>query len=282
MIRGLVVVLAVLAASPAHAQEGGVAGDAEARARELTDSGRRHYDVGEYDEAIADYREAYRLSPRPGLLFNLGQAFRLKGDCLTATRMYRNYLRLEPGSKHRELVEQHLAALAECAAEREAAGASAAASEGSETEPPPAEPEPEPPPVEEVAPPPSPAVRDEPVVVVRRERPGRTRRVTGLVIGATGLVAAAAGGYFALDARRAADEVSRGFEEGADWSELEGTDARGRRSEVIGVGLLATGAAAVVCGATLYALGWRADRQAVHAVVVPVDRGAGVEVSWRF
>ena len=246
--------------------------------RDLTAAGDRHFDLGEYDAAIEKYREAYRLEPLPGLLYNLGQAYRLKGDCVTATLMYRNYLRLDPGTRHRALVEQHLESLAGCAAEQEASGAIAAITEGSETEPPPPE---EVVVAEESAPPPPPP-EPELVVVRSRERPGRARRVAGLVSAGAGVVAIAAGAYFAVDATRAADEVSRGFADGATWADLEAIDARGRRSEVLGVGLLATGAAALACGATLYTLGWRADRRAAHAVIVPTEGGAGVEVSWRF
>jgi len=265
----VIAVVLVVGAASARADEAD-----DVRARELAESAQRHFDLGEYEEAIAEYREAYQLSPRPGLLYNLAQAFRLQGDCLTATRMYRNYLRLEPDSKMRALVEQHLATLAECAAQREAAGASAAIDEGSEgiEEPPPPEPEIAPPPDAVVEPPPR-----------RAGRPGRTRRIAGLVTIAAGGVAAAAGGYFALDAMRAADEVSQGYADGAAWPDLEPIDARGRRSEMLGIGLLATGAAAIAAGATLYTLGWRADRrQAAHAVIVPTGGGAGVEVSWRF
>lgn len=272
----IVAVLGVVAAgAPAAADEPADA-ELETRARELIDSGQRHFDVGEYDEAIADYREAYRLVPRPGVLYNLGQAFRLKGDCLTASRMYRNYLRVEPASKHRALVEQHLEALAECAAEREAAGARVAATEGSELEEPPAEE----PPAEEVvvAPPPEP----EPPPPPPPPPSGKTRKMIGLAVLVTGGAALGAGGYFAVDARRAADEVSRGYDEGASWSELEETDARGRRSEVIGISLLAAGGVAVVCGATLYALGVRADLRRADAMVSVTPRGGSIGVAWRF
>lgn len=274
LIAGL---LGVAAAAAGAAADDEAAPDGEARARELTESGQRHFDLGEYDEAIADFREAYRLMPRPGLLYNLGQAFRLEGDCLTATRMYRNYLRLEPDSRHRPLVEQHLEALAGCAAEREAAGASAAATEGSADMDPPPPPPPKddevvaPAPPEALPPPPPPPTGS-----------GRKRRIFGLAVAATGAIAAGAGGYFAFDAMRAADDVSRGYQEGATWSELEALDARGRRSEVIGISLIAAGGVAVVCGATLYALGRRADRRTASAALVPTPHGGTIEVSWRF
>jgi tetratricopeptide (TPR) repeat protein len=274
LVAGL---LGIVAIAPPAVADDEPAADVETRARELAASGQRHFDLGEYDEAIADYRAAYKLTPKPGLLYNLAQAFRLDGDCLTATRMYRNYLRLAPESRHRPIVEQHLDALATCAAEREAAGASAAATEGSDPEdvPPP------PPPKEEeivATPPPDP----EPPPAPPPRGSGRKRKVIGLAVAATGAVAAAAGGYFAFDAMRAGDEVSRGYAEGAAWSELDAIDARGRRSEVIGISLIAAGGVAVVCGATLYVLGRHADRRTASAAVVPSTRGATIEVTWRF
>jgi hypothetical protein len=60
--------------------------------------GLNHYNVAEYDQAIAEFKKAYELSNAPELLFNIGQAYRLKGDCKQAVRVYRSFLR-EAGSR---------------------------------------------------------------------------------------------------------------------------------------------------------------------------------------
>lgn len=95
----------------------------ETAVRELVEQAQRHFDLGEYTNAIDGFREAYRLDPRPGLFYNLGQAYRLQGDCVTAAFMYRSFLRLAPDSKYRPLAEQQLATIADCERSQLDAGA---------------------------------------------------------------------------------------------------------------------------------------------------------------
>jgi tetratricopeptide (TPR) repeat protein len=86
-------------------------GDARARAKRLFEQGQAHYDLGEYDEAIAAFREAYELSSAPALLFNIAQSHRLKGDCRRALQVYRHFVRLDPNSRERADAEAHIAKL---------------------------------------------------------------------------------------------------------------------------------------------------------------------------
>ena len=62
--------------------------DPAARARALFAEGDSHFRLREYDQAIARFKEAYRLEPAPLLLFNLAQAYRLAGDCRQAAWFY--------------------------------------------------------------------------------------------------------------------------------------------------------------------------------------------------
>jgi tetratricopeptide (TPR) repeat protein len=68
-------------------------GDASTRAKELYTEGKRYYDVADYDHAIQVWKDAYVLASAPMLLYNIGQAYRLKGDCTQAMRFYANYER---------------------------------------------------------------------------------------------------------------------------------------------------------------------------------------------
>jgi tetratricopeptide (TPR) repeat protein len=62
--------------------------------------------AGRFDEAIGFYNQAYALLPHPLLLFNLGQAYRLKGDRVVALDYYRKYVAIEPnGRASKEAVE---------------------------------------------------------------------------------------------------------------------------------------------------------------------------------
>jgi tetratricopeptide (TPR) repeat protein len=87
------VVLVVLAASPA-------------RADPLTDQAKRDVaaglaaqSAGRYDEAIALYKKAFDAVPHPEIAFDLGQAYRLKGDADTALGYYRRYLAVAPNGR---------------------------------------------------------------------------------------------------------------------------------------------------------------------------------------
>lgn len=109
-MRGAVTSLVLgLLGADARAEETDVA-----QAKRLATSAKLHFDLGDYQAAIDEYGDAYRLAPRPGFLYNLGQSYRLSGDCVAATTMYRNYLRLSPSTPHRPMVEQHLGLLDEC------------------------------------------------------------------------------------------------------------------------------------------------------------------------
>jgi tetratricopeptide (TPR) repeat protein len=97
-------------------------------AKELYQKATRHYELGEYDRAIEEYRRAYEISAAPALLFNLGQVYRLKKDPATALRFYENYLRLVPAADNRADVEGFIVEMrAAVEAEKQAAAARAQA-----------------------------------------------------------------------------------------------------------------------------------------------------------
>lgn len=84
----------------------------------LEASGNKHYELAEYDAAIADFKEAYRISDQPGYLFNIAQAFKKKGDCRQASTFYKNYLRRAPDAQNRDKIQQWIAEMDECAAKQ--------------------------------------------------------------------------------------------------------------------------------------------------------------------
>jgi tetratricopeptide (TPR) repeat protein len=81
------------------------------KVRALFEAGQTHYTLGEYEQAIARFREAYELSGAPMMLFNIAQAHRLKGDCRKAMEIYRHFLRLAPDTPYKEEVDRHLRTL---------------------------------------------------------------------------------------------------------------------------------------------------------------------------
>lgn len=62
------------------------------------------YKQARYSEAIAKFEEAYRLKPHPIIFFNIGRCYEQLGDIPRALKNYREYLRLVPEAKDRELV----------------------------------------------------------------------------------------------------------------------------------------------------------------------------------
>ncbi|HEY4243730.1 MAG TPA: hypothetical protein VGM88_28150 [Kofleriaceae bacterium] len=85
MIRAALALLGALAA-PALA-------DPADDAKQLYADGKKHFDIAEYPQAIDAWKKAYVLSSAPMLLFNIGQAYRLSGECADALRFYANYQR---------------------------------------------------------------------------------------------------------------------------------------------------------------------------------------------
>jgi tetratricopeptide (TPR) repeat protein len=74
-------------------------------------TGEIDYDKGLYDAAAREFDEAYRLSRRPELLYNMGKAYDGAGDPTRALSAYRRYLEQVPQGAGREFVETRIAAL---------------------------------------------------------------------------------------------------------------------------------------------------------------------------
>lgn len=58
--------------------------------------GKKFQDAANYDAAIVEYDAAYKLAPKPQLLFNIGQCWRLKGDKQKAIDAYEAFLAAAP------------------------------------------------------------------------------------------------------------------------------------------------------------------------------------------
>ncbi len=229
------------------------------QARQHYESGTRNYDLGRWDEAIADYEKAYELRPDPSFLYNLAQTCRRKGDAKRALELYKNYLRKDPSSPQREDVEEKIAALqkqVDEAATRPAVEPAApsvapvgSAYGGGESVTPPAT---QPPALlpgaasaQVAAPPGVPAVQG----VGRPSNPGRALRIAGIVCGSVGAGAAIVGAIFGLRARSLSNRVT----EADAFSRSD--DSAGQRAETLQWAFYGIGAGALVTGGVLYYLG---------------------------
>jgi hypothetical protein len=99
---------AAVAAAPSSASAGDSSKD---RARQHYRKATQFYDIGRWDEAIAEYEKAYALHEDPSLLFNMAQTCRRKGDLKRALDLYKNYLVKEPESPLRGEVEDRIRTL---------------------------------------------------------------------------------------------------------------------------------------------------------------------------
>jgi len=253
-----------------------------ARAREHFASGKKHLEAGEYDDAVRDYQAAYELVPVPEMLFNLGQAYRLKGDKAKAVEHYQKYIAAEPRGRavaeartHIEVLGREVAAQAaedaRRAEEARAEEARRAAEDARQAEDAQRAEEARRVPAAAV---PAPEVQD-------RSSPGRVLRISGLVTAGAGAVLVGAGAYFGV---RAADLQSQGealIESGRWDPTVDDIIARGRTSERLMLACTITGAAAVVGGGVMYFVGWRAAGRG-NVSVAPTVGGAAVSFEGSF
>lgn len=286
-IRSLVLLAALTAAlaprsaaaqGPSSPAAGATASPADVeRARQLHEEGLAHYEKRQYGRAIAAYRKAYALVPAPGILFNLAQAYRLRGDCKRAYRAYKNFLAVVTDTPEANLAREHAQALRPCAKA-------------------PAEPEPAPAPAiapapvlapqltEETPAPPPPVV--EPVVTVQRaprSHAGQDKKILGLGIGGAGGVLALVGVFYGLKARGAASDLSDFYDDGGVWTdELSQRENDLDRHRALALGFGLTGAAAIGTGAVLYWLGHKESsiERADQGAVAVVPGAGGAVISW--
>jgi tetratricopeptide (TPR) repeat protein len=84
-------------------------------------SGSKHFDLGEYREALSDFKQGFRLNDDPVFLYNIAQCHRLLNENAEAIRSYKVYLRRRPDAPNRAEVEQKIAGLEAAIAEQQAA-----------------------------------------------------------------------------------------------------------------------------------------------------------------
>jgi tetratricopeptide (TPR) repeat protein len=295
MLRGP----AIVEAQPGPQATAPSAADKQA-AKKLVDDGIAAMDAKDYDKAIELYQKAFVLVAHPLLIFNVGQAHRLSGRLQQAAQFYERYLQLDPNGNEAAAARAHLATIKAAGATKpveasKPAGTGREEPTKSTESPDPAGAAPSAPaqesqraPAPEVA-----AVRalepEEPRRVDTVASPGRTLRITGLVLGGVGLASLAVGGYFGLRVRNleadARDEVTRAMNQGEPpptqdlLQEKYGKDGdAAERNQFISYGIAG---GMLVGGAVIYWLGYRKARLGSTTAWAPVINAgfAGIAVS---
>ena len=241
-------------------------------AQQLYKDGQAFFDAGKYDEAIAKWKEAYLLSDEPLLLFNLGQAYRLKGECAEARVHYERYLAKGTKLHSKAAIEQKLAECEKANREKQVTGdrkpetgdagnGGLTPGSGSETG---------------SGPGPGSGSGSETVsasgsvAVAAAAEPGKKKKALALAVGATGVVLTLTGVVFGVMARNDKDELE---EADGEWDDdLQSLEDRQARNAVLAPIFIGAGLAAVAGGAVLY---WMGRREAAEASTIGAAPAAG-------
>lgn len=249
--------------------------DDKAEAQALHERGLKRYQNEDYASAINDYRAAYRLFPAPGILFNLGHAYRLAGDCAQARQAYSRFLREAEGSKQASVARKHLGELGDCQevplslpSDSLTSKLGADASGRAPSEP---------------AIPAAPAGPSLGVRSTPKAEQSRPELLYGVVAGGVGAVLIVGGLVYGLDARSQSQQVDDFIAGGGQWnSELEAIEADGRRSEEIAIVSSVAGGALLIGGGVLYWLSTRAPIRSSRVSVVSTGEETTLLWSGRF
>jgi len=256
----------------ARAQPTGPAGTATgdganaSEAARLYDEGKRHFDIGEYTQAIASWKRSYLRSSAPLLLFNIAQAYRLSNNCAQANRFYLNYRRAENHPKNEAELDK---AMAKCAGVEPATGDAA-------TSGPPISPE-APTPGLTTAPPPtpsgqaasSPTSSSAALATTRTPDRGGGWRTAGLVTGGVSAGMLVASGVYAIMARQDSSTVSRARAGTPYTGDIASTDRSGRTAASRAQILVGVGAVLAIAGGAAWYFGHRQGNAQIDVAVVP-------------
>ena len=245
----------------------------DAEARDHYEKGLTHYNLGEFDPAVEEFKKAYELSNAPGLLFNIAQVYRAKEDYKQALYFYRTFLRLQPEAPNRADVEARIADLERMVAEKQ----KLQEAPPKETLPPNGEAKPEvqaPPPPMQSAPPVQRKDTGEP-------ESGKTYEIAGLVTAGVGVALLGTGIAFGLSASSASDDLTKASQMGTPWSPaLQQKYDDGQSASTKSTLFTILGGAAIVGGGVLYYLGWNKSNSSV--AVAPLPGGTAMVVTCRF
>jgi tetratricopeptide (TPR) repeat protein len=98
-------------------------------ARAHFDKAEKAFNLGRFDDALAEYQAAYEALPLPAFVFNIAQCHRNLGNDEQAVFFYQRYLSLQPDAPNRAVVEELIAEQTRHLDERKAAEAAKAAAD---------------------------------------------------------------------------------------------------------------------------------------------------------
>lgn len=234
--------------------------DDRSDAERLYNEGQVAFDRRDYDGAVSAWQRSYDLSHEPDLLYNLGQAYRLRAqrsDCQRSAESYRAFIELAPTSDQRAAAEMFAHEMERCALEAER----------------PLKVEPvkiDPIIVTVPTQTPSIAIKASTPIVVDR---GSTKRMIGIGMMGGGALLVATGMYFGREASSLGSEVTRACTSGCDWSIYGAKQAEGKSAQTRQYIFDGLGAATIIGGGILWWSG-------AHDTVMVTPRSGGAALSW--
>jgi tetratricopeptide (TPR) repeat protein len=246
----------------------------KAEAKALYEKGLSHYNLGEFDLAIAAFRKSYEISQAPGLLFNIAQSFRLKKDYEQAVYFYTTYLRLKPDAPNRADVEARLQEMQEAIEEQkkqptkapigtippEGGSATTTTTATTTTKP------------------------DEQKDTPTEETgvPAKTLITAGYITAGAGAALVITGVIFGSMASSAEKDLNNLSSDHGTWTqEQQDKYDAGKRNNTIAIVSFIAGGAAVATGATLFVLGTM-KKSKTSVAINPSAHGTTFAVGWRF
>ena len=257
-LRTLLLAFTLLGGSPAMAEEPADPTTSGPDARTLFRNGEALFNEGRYEDAITAWKESYRLSEKPLLLYNIANAYERLGN-LHETWEHLNKYRAYAAEDEREALGRRMLNLT---ARMEAA------KETANTTPPKTDPV--------VVP-----VETTPITTTPVETTTKRAPVLPIVIGAVALAGygtGIAGGVSALSARREARPLCSGSDPSFCMDSAKAPLSRDRAFSAVADAGFALGAAATVGEAVAIALAVRGQPSAVSMAPMP----GGLSLHGRF
>jgi tetratricopeptide (TPR) repeat protein len=240
--------------------------DKNADTKKRFEDGKTAYRLGDWDTAIEEWRAGYQIKNDAVFLFNLGQAYREKGDFAKAIFFYESYLKEAKEATNREKVASLIVELKDLLEKQRTStrkppnnpiGPDGHTEENDSDGEQDGDDEDD---------------GDERVIDEPGPRKGGGLKIGGLVTAGVGLAAFATGIVFGLSSQAAADEVEKAVMNGEEWTpELADRDASGRSAATLSTVSFVIGGACLVTGTVLYILGAKqASKSERHTSIVPV------------
>ncbi len=254
----------------------------KARGKQLYDEGLSHYNLAEYDAAITSWKASYLLTKAPLLLFNIGQAYRLSGDCGKANTFYDSYQREQPDPKNKDELDQAITLCNNASAKPDKPVAAPDKLTVTADKPVVTTDKPVVTTDKPVVTTDKPAVTADKPVVGSPAKPGPTpsdpgqgKRIAAIAIGGAGVALGVVGVVFAVNAKSQSDKLDGYMGE---WGpEQNAVQANGKRNAKLALGFGGVGMAAIVAGGVLYFLAGRSSEPTTVSIT-PTPGGA--QLAW--